>query len=232
MILKQRPELLLFDLDGTLAHTVPQLALAAQQVARALKVKVPSVQEVSHYVGNGVTMLLARTLSGRFDVDLKDVDVNLQQQARQLFNQFYSEGLSRNFEVYPGVREGLERFRQARLLNAVVTNKPEVFAKPLLGFMGLAPFLDFILGGEVLPVRKPDPAPLLYVCSKLGVDPEAALMVGDSVNDIKAGQNAGIATVAFTYGYNGGHDVREFGPDYVFDSFVGLTSLIESLPER
>ncbi len=229
MKLQHQPRLLIFDLDGTLAHTLPQLALAAQAVARALDIKVPDSRTVANFVGNGVTMLLARTIAGRMDVDLAQIPSDMQRQARELFNQFYTAGLSENFMVYPGVAEGLARFKELGLLCAVVTNKPESFARPLLGYMQLSCHLDFILGGEVLPVRKPDPEPLFYVCRQLGVDPACALMVGDSVNDIQAGQNAGMPTAAFTYGYNGGHDVREFAPDYVFDHFEQLTSLIESL---
>ncbi len=227
-----RPELLLFDLDGTLAHTVPQLALAAQETAQALNIKAPSLDEVAHFVGNGVMMLLTRTIVGRFEAQITDVDPKLLQQARKIFNERYLQGLPRNFTVYPGVKTGLEHFNALGLKCAVVTNKPQMFAKPLLELMGLSSYFAYILGGEVLPVRKPDPKPLLYVCEKLQVKPEHALMVGDSVNDIKAGQNAAIPTVAFSYGYNGGHDVREFNPDYAFDSFDELTTLIDSLPPR
>lgn len=231
-MLQFRPELLIFDLDGTLAHTLPQLAKAAQQVAREMGLKVPLDQEVANYVGNGVTMLLARTIAGRKDVTTADVPEELQKQARALFNKIYSAGLSRDFVVYPGVKDGLRHFKEIGLKCAVVTNKPEIFAKPLLGFMGLTPYFDFILGGEVLDKRKPDPAPLFYVCDKLQVSAAHSLMVGDSVNDIKAGQNAGMPTAAFTYGYNGGNDVRGFAPDCVFDKFAGLTACIDALPPR
>lgn len=230
--LSVRPSLIMFDLDGTLAHTLPQLALAAQQVAKALHIRVPTTEEVSTYVGNGVTMLLARTLAGRFDVTVNDVDSSLQKQARELFNRFYKEGLKENFAVYPHVTEGLQNFRDMGIKLAVVTNKPDMFARPLLGYMGLAPYFDLILGGEILDKRKPDPTPLYYVCDKLGVPYDRALMVGDSVNDIQAGHNAHIPVVAFTYGYNGGHDVRESNPAYVFDSFAQLTELIAGLPPQ
>ncbi len=230
MKLSCRPELMLFDLDGTLAHTVPQLALAAQQTARELQLTPPSLEAVAHFVGNGVMMLLTRTICGRFDVTLNDVDAALLARAREIFNQRYLAGLNANFSVYPGVKDGLEQFNRLGIKCAVVTNKPQMFATPLIRLMGLEPYFAYILGGEVLAVRKPDPAPLLYVCSKLQIAPEHALMVGDSVNDIQAGQRAGMATVAFSYGYNGGHDVREFKPDYALDAFAELTALIVNLP--
>jgi phosphoglycolate phosphatase len=80
-----------------------------------------------------------------------------------------------------------------------------------------------MLGGDSLPTKKPDPAPLLYVCDKLGVMPDKAVMIGDSKNDILAGQNAGMDTLALSYGYNYGQDIRDFQPTQAFDNFATLT---------
>ena len=104
-----------------------------------------------------------------------------------------------------------------------------MFAKPLIGYMGFNDFFDYVLGGEVIKERKPDPFPLLYICQKLNVNPQNAVMVGDSDNDVLAGQRADMVTVAFTYGYNGGKNVRNCHPDYVFDDFNAFTDLILSL---
>ena len=229
--LQKRPVLMLFDLDGTLAHTLPQLGLATKAVAARLQLKVPSDDDMANYVGNGVTMLLARTIASRFDVDINSLDPALMQQARTLFNEEYLKVLDRDFIIYDGVKEGLQVFKDKGIKLAVVTNKPETFAKPLLNYMGLTPYFDFILGGEVLKERKPDPTPLFYVCGTLDEKPSDCIMVGDSANDILAGQKAKMVTVAFTYGYNCHKDVRESDPDYVFDSFKSLNSLILSFKD-
>ncbi len=87
------------------------------------------------------------------------------------------------------------------------------------------------MGGDSLPVKKPDPAPLWYCCDHFGVERSRALMVGDSRYDILAAKNAAVSVTAFSYGYNGGMDLSTFEPDYLFDSFSELTKLITALPE-
>lgn len=230
MVLVNKPQAILFDLDGTLAHTLPQLSMAATKVAQEMGIEPPSLERMSNYVGNGVAMLLGRVILGRHDISLNDIKPEQLTKARELFTKYYSAGLSSNFALYDGVKEGIEYFHSLGIKLGVVTNKPHVFAQPLIKFMGLDPYMDYVLGGEVLEQRKPDPAPLLYVLDKLGVSPEHALMVGDSINDVKAGQNAQVPTVVFTYGYDGGYDVRTCcKADYLFERFDELTALIKKL---
>ncbi len=107
-------------------------------------------------------------------------------------------------------------------------NKPQVFARPLLGFMGLSPLFDFILGGEILQERKPDPRPLLYTAAHLYVDPALCVMVGDSDNDILGGINAKMPTAFIKGGYYHG-DITKVGPDYICESFSDFNHVIEGL---
>lgn len=233
MQLTKRPHAMLFDLDGTLAHTLPQLSVAACKVARHMQLPEPTPEQMATYVGNGVVMLLSRVLLGRHDVTVDQVPQDKLQEARALFNQFYSEGLSQDFEIYPHVVEGLALFKDLGIALGVVTNKPHIFAEPLLGYMELKPYFSAILGGEVLDKKKPDPTPLYHVLEQLKVAPEQAVMVGDSLNDVKAGENAHMPTIAFTYGYNGGYDLHtDCHPDYLFDNFQQLIDLILSLPDK
>ena len=233
MKLEFRPKAILFDLDGTLLHTLPQLSLAAIAVARDMGLEPPSVENMSHYVGNGLNMLLCRIILGRHDVRVEEVPEGQLNQARELFSRHYTRGLSTDFEVFEGVREGFEWFKAHGIKLGVVTNKPHVYAVPLLSYAGLTPYLGGILGGEVLKERKPAPEPLYHVLRELGVEPADALMVGDSISDVNAARAAGMPCVAFTYGYDGGFDLRTTcDPDYLFDSFGQLTELIKSLPER
>lgn len=196
--LTKLPKALLFDLDGTLANTIPQLAIAASKSAVAIGLNPPSVETTKGFVGNGVNMLLARVIAGRFDVELKDVDPSLLKRARDVFNVEYTKGLDKDYNLYEGVKEGLEYFKSRGIKLAVVTNKPQMFALPLLSYMGIKDYFDFILGGEVIPERKPDPTPLYYVLDKLQVSKDDAVMVGDSNNDIEAGNNAKMTTVFFS----------------------------------
>lgn len=226
--ISQCPKLIMFDLDGTLAHTLPQLTQAVCAVAQDLGFKVPSAEEVSCYVGNGMDLLLARAILGHKDITLAEVPAEQLAQARESFSRHYMAGLKENFEVYPGVLEGLQKFNRMGIKLAVVSNKPNKFVRPLMEYMGFWPYLDLAMGGEVLPKKKPDPMPLNYVLKRYGIEPHEAMMVGDSNNDIRAGKNAGVVTVALTYGYNGGQDLHEEHPDYLYDDFVSFAAQVEA----
>lgn len=230
--LKKLPELLLFDLDGTLAKTKEQIAYAAQATLKRFNYQIPSVDDVGRYIGNGINMMLVRSIFGRVDVTTDMLPEAKMTKIREAFNEEYLNGLNDNFALYDGVADGIKKFKDLGIKMAVVTNKAEMFARPLIGYMGFNDCFDFVLGGEVIKERKPDPFPLLYVCQKLNVDPHAAVMVGDSDNDVLAGQRADMVTVAFTYGYNSGKNVRNCHPDYVFDKFDDFTALILSLKNK
>ena len=226
--LTKLPKALLFDLDGTLANTIPQLAIAAFASAKAVGIEPPSVETTKSFVGNGVNLLLSRVIAGKFDVTTDDIVPSVLKKARETFNEVYLKGLDKDYNLYEGVEEGLKYFKEIGIKLAVVTNKPQIFAVPLLGYMGIAKYFDFILGGEVLEVRKPNPEPLYYVLDKLNVDKDSAVMVGDSDNDIIAGNNAKMSTVFFTYGYNR-KAISELNFDYKFDKFSELTDLMKKL---
>ena len=223
--LEHLPQLIMFDLDGTLAHTLPQLTLALCQMAQELDLHVPTPHEVGLYVGNGMDLLLARTILGRSDATVAEVDPALLAWARKSFVRHYGAGLEHNFELYPGVLAGLKAFHEAGIKLAVVSNKPDQFVQPLMEYMGLKPYIDLALGGGKF-AHKPDPEPLNYVLQHFKVKPEQALMVGDSNNDIRAGKNAGVPTVALTYGYNGGQDLRKEEPDFLFDNFKAFSACV------
>ena len=256
MKITKRPQGIIFDLDGTLADTLPQLALAARQACMEVGLRAPDTEQAKSYVGNGVTLLLSRAACGgkrvrehdapfdlehltqgaalpadgeqSHEVTPEDIDPSLLKKLRIEFNRFYSAGLHENFKLYPGVKEGLSFFKQQGIKLAVCTNKPQMFAVPLLRFMGIYDCFDFILGGEVLAQRKPDPAPVLYVCGRLGLYPQQCVMVGDSENDVFAGQRALMPSVFFTYGYFTG-DPATISPDHEFDDFRDFKNLISDL---
>ena len=108
----------------------------------------------------------------------------------------------------------------------MVTNKPIRFVPKILLSFGWQDIFSEVLGGDSLPSKKPDPAPLLHVCKALNVNPEQAVMIGDSRNDILAGQNANMDTLALSYGYNYGQDIRELNPTEAFDDFASLVTYL------
>ncbi len=105
---------------------------------------------------------------------------------------------------------------------AIVTNKPFAFVEPILEGLKLTGLFELILGGDSLTQKKPDPMPLLHVCTTLGVAVEACVMVGDSKNDILAANACSMQSLGVTYGYNYGEDINSYNPDVVVDDFADI----------
>jgi phosphoglycolate phosphatase len=133
--------------------------------------------------------------------------------------------------AYPNVDNGLKKLKAAGFQLALVTNKPIRFVPKILQFFGWHDIFSEVLGGDSLPTKKPDPAPLLQVCKALNINPAQAVMIGDSINDILAGQNANMDTLGLSYGYNYGQDIRELNPTEAFDDFSALVDyLLKAYP--
>jgi phosphoglycolate phosphatase len=214
------PRLVMFDLDGTLVDSVPDLAAAVDAALLQLGRAPAGVARVRDWVGNGAPVLVRRALAGQ--LDHSGVDEELGRQALALFMEAYAGGHELT-TVYPGVEATLGWLRERRVPLAVVTNKPERFVAPLLQEKGLGRF-DWIVGGDTLPQQKPDPAGLLHVMRLAGAAPEQSLFVGDSRNDVRAARAAGVRVAALRYGYNHGRPIEEEQPDLI------LADLRELLP--
>lgn len=125
------------------------------------------------------------------------------------------------------VKSTLETLKQKGYLLAVVTNKPTKHVQPVLQAFGIDHLFSELLGGQSLPAIKPHPAPLYYLCGKFGLYPKQVLFVGDSKNDILAAHTAGCAVVGLTYGYNYNIPIAESKPDWVFDDFAQILTILE-----
>lgn len=130
--------------------------------------------------------------------------------------------------VYPGVADGLAGLRAMGLRLAVVTNKPQKAAVELLARLGLASWIQVVVGGDTAVHRKPHPQPLLKACEELEVPPAEALMVGDSLTDVLAARAAGLAIVCVPYGYNEGADPRALPCDAFVESVGDLPALLNA----
>jgi phosphoglycolate phosphatase len=213
------PRLVMFDLDGTLLDSVPDLAAAIDKTLLLLGQPAAGVASVRDWVGNGARVLVRRALAG--DLNHEHVDEAYAQQALELFMQYYAEGHSLT-TVYPGVRSILDWLRKQQVELAIVTNKPERFVAPLLDEKGLGGYFRWIIGGDTLPQQKPDPAALLHVMQLAKVGAAQALFVGDSRNDVLAAKAAGVICVALSYGYNHGRPIADEGPARVLDNLSEL----------
>ncbi len=219
----KKPEMVLIDVDGTLVDSVPDLAWCADEMMKAIGHEPHGEAKVRDWVGNGVERLVRRSLIGRLDGEPDDALFN---QAYPIFLELYAENTCKRSILYPGVREGLEYMQSAGYKLGCVTNKDEQFTLPILRQLGIYDVFALIVSGDTLPVKKPDPGPLLYAAEKLGVAPENALMLGDSQSDIKAAHAAGFQIICMSYGYNHGEDVRTYNPDAVIDSMAQLPDYI------
>src|SRR5690554_2598984 len=186
------PQLVMFDLDGTLVDSVPDLAAAVDQMLMLRGRPPAGIERVRNWVGNGALVLVRRALAG--SIGHAAVDEAEAQAALADFMRAYSGDHSATF-VYPGVPALLNWLRARDIPLAVVTNKPERFVAPLLEEKGLGAF-DWIIGGDTLPQKKPDPAGLIQVMHEAGVAPQHSLFVGDSRNDVRAARAAGVKVVA------------------------------------
>lgn len=213
------PRLVMFDLDGTLVDSVPDLAAAVDKTLLMLGLPAAGIEQVRDWVGNGARVLVRRALAG--GLQHEHIDEARTEQALELFMQHYAENHALT-QVYPGVRPTLDWLREQRVELAIVTNKPERFVAPLLDEKGLGGYFRWIIGGDTLPQQKPDPAALLHVLQLARVDAAQALFVGDSRNDVLAAKAAGVPCVALSYGYNHGRPIAEENPARVLDNLSGL----------
>ena len=211
------------DLDGTLLHTAPDLAEAANRMLAEMQL--PAIDEalIQTYIGNGVAKLIKRVLMRDMDAE---PDAQLFARALPIYEQQYAGVVSLNSRPYSGVVEGLNILKQSGFRLACITNKAEKFTIPLLKDTGLYDYFELILSGDTLPKKKPDPLPLLYACEKFGVTPEQMLLIGDSLNDTQAARAAGSHVFCVPYGYNRGRNVTELDLDAVVDSLAHATELI------
>lgn len=218
-----QPKMILIDLDGTLVDSVPDLAFCVDAMMQRLGRPACGEAAVRNWVGNGVQRLVRRALTGELDGEPSDADYD---QAYPLFLECYRGNTSLRSTVYPGVREGLDFLTAAGYRLGCVTNKHSEFTEPLLRDFGLREHFSIVISGDSLPEKKPHPLPLLHAAEHFGVDPAEALMVGDSISDVRAARAAGFAIVCLSYGYNHGGDIRDAEPDAVIDSLLELKGLL------
>lgn len=211
--------LVVFDLDGTLIDSVPDLAAAVDAMLRELDMPAAGDAKVRDWVGNGSHKLVERALQ---DACSAMPEAMRLERAHERFLHHYAKAPMARTRVYPGVRDALAALRERGLTMALVTNKPQAFIGPILDALDLSGYFDLKLGGDALARKKPDPAPLLHAAAHFAVAPAQCLMVGDSRHDIEAGQRAGFRTLAVPYGYNHGEPVAASGPDAMVESLAEL----------
>ena len=213
----------MFDLDGTLLDTAPEIAEAANRMLAALGKPVLPQAQITSYIGEGVQTLIKRCLTGQRQVE---PDAELFARAQPLYHDFYVENVA-DSQPFAGVVSALQQLKTQGYRLACVTNKPEKFTQPLLQKAGLADFFELVVSGDTLPKKKPDPLPLLHTCQKLGALPTEAMMVGDSETDIQAAHAAGCFVVTVPYGYNQDRVIDAATVDATVQQLTEVVDLLE-----
>jgi phosphoglycolate phosphatase len=215
----------IFDLDGTLLDSVPDLAIALNRTLNKYNRSTFAENTIRQWVGNGARKLVERGLiageeSGGRRLSESDID-----SALECFLCFYRESFSTKSTLYPNVYATLNELKANGYSLALVSNKPVEFIPPILLKFSLDTFFPIALGGDSLSRKKPSPAPLIYVSEQLNVAPTQCVMVGDSKNDIMAAKAAGMKSVGLSYGYNYGESISNHNPDWVFDNFADVLTI-------
>ncbi len=223
-MLAVKPEMILIDVDGTLVDSVPDLAFCVDEMMRKIGREPWGETRVRDWVGNGVERLVRRALIGALDGEPTDEEF---EQAYPIFLDLYAENTSKRSLLYPGVREGLDYLKAAGYALGCVTNKAAQFTIPLLKDLGVYDDFSIVISGDTLEHKKPHPAPLLHAAEFFKVEPANALMVGDSISDVKAARAAGFTIACVPYGYNHGEDIRVASPDLVIENIAALRNALE-----
>lgn len=215
---------LLFDLDGTLADTAADLCETLNVVLEMHgRARVPN-ERVRHLVGGGARLLLDRGYSETGEpASAEMLDLSFDE-----FIDYYGRHIADHTKLWPGVRDQLDRLAERGALMAVCTNKVEGLSRKLLEMLGIEHYFPVVIGGDTLPVKKPNPEHLFEAIRLLGGERDHAVMVGDSETDIDAAKNAGLPSICVSFGYTR-IPVPELGADAVIDHFDEFPAALSRL---
>jgi phosphoglycolate phosphatase len=214
------PSAFLFDLDGTLADTLPDIAASTNHVRGQHGLPPLPLPAVRLLVGHGARALLAQALAERLPPE-GPARATALAAAFAAYCEHHDRACTEHAQVYPGVREHLAALTAQGHPLAVVTNKPRRFAVPIVQALGLARWLPVVVGGDDAAALKPDPAPLRLALERLGAAAATACMVGDGLPDLRAGKLLGVRTIACLYGYGDPAALRAEGADGYWTLFGG-----------
>lgn len=211
---------ILFDLDGTLIDTAPDMvAVLLEMMENEGRDPLP-YEMARSFVSNGS--------AGLVHLGFPDISENEHERLRLEFLDRYEQSVCVHSTVFAGLESLLDQFDDQRLPWGIVTNKPARMTKPLLSALGLSSRVACQISGDTIPERKPHPAPLLLACEQTGVAPARSVYIGDSSRDIEAGQAAGMFTVAAAYGYiPDDDDATAWNADQIAFDVQELTTMLQ-----
>lgn len=207
--LPDRIEGVLFDLDGTLLDSAPDLYATLVRQCAEEGVEAPAYATVRAVVSRGSRAILRSAFGDRGEAAIEALVPR--------YLSLYEQGMAEDTHAFDGIEALLAQLEQQGIRWGVVTNKPGFLTDPLLARIGWTSRAAAVVSGDTLPVKKPDPAPVFLACERAGIDPAHSLFVGDDRRDVLAGAAAGLYTVAVRWGYLDGGDPDDWQADAVID---------------
>lgn len=216
-------DLVMFDLDGTLVETAPEITDAVNDLLRDQQL--PEVPEhlIRTWIGHGTRELMLHAYAHATGLEEETVrrtgtlDILMPR-----FAEFYSVRTGQRSRLYPDVLDTLKALRAAQVRIAVVTNKEQRFTTTVLMVHGIRHYFDMVVAGDTLAAKKPDPLPVQYCLDALKVSPSRALFVGDSEIDVATARAAGVPVWAVPYGYNHGKPIALAAPDRIVPTIAAV----------
>lgn len=218
--LNKKLKAVLIDLDGTMFDTAPEIAIAMNQTLQALNFKTLSFNTIRQFIGKGVDNLVNQSLLA--SNEKRHIQKN---KALKLFNDFYKK-IAKQSKPYPDVESTLQFLQDKQIKLACVTNKPSSHTYLILEESDFEKFFDFIICGDEMKFKKPHQFSIDYVRKKFDVTEIETLMVGDSSNDIRAANNAGVSVATVPYGYQYEEPIENFPVSYALQQFSDLKHLV------
>jgi|TARA_B110000093_G_scaffold181435_1_gene225513 phosphoglycolate phosphatase len=217
-------KMMLFDLDGTLVDTAPDFRNSVNFMLDHYNEPPVTLEEIRDWVGYGGRELIRRTmLAKKIEFDDPKLDKML-----EIFLSHYTENIDDDSKLYPNVKETLVFLKDNQIKLSVCTNKHESLSNTLLEKLGVLHLFDYLVGAHTFEKRKPHPMPILKTLEYLNMNKDEAVMIGDSITDLRAAQGAEIPIVLVDYGYTDNKDIYNEA-DLVISNFSNLKELIGSL---
>jgi phosphoglycolate phosphatase len=218
-----QPTAIVWDLDGTLVDSAPDLASALNTVLDMRGFFTLAIDEVRKMIGNGVPKLVERGFNA---VGVRPDPVQLDELIA-MFVKEYKACATDNTRPYPGIVEALQEIHSMNIPMGVCSNKPEAFSRQILEGLDLSGYFNSVVGGDSTSARKPDPEPVLACLRGLVSEPASSLMIGDSIHDVHAAHAAGVVIGVVPWGYRSA-PVEELGADFVLNDLAALPELIRN----
>ncbi len=218
------PAAIIWDLDGTLIDSAPDLAQALNTLLHRHGQATLRENQVRTMIGNGVTKLVERGFAAAGE-HLKNEQ--LQESVAQ-FLRFYTAAATDRTRMYPGVRDTLQFFTDAGVQQGVCTNKPEAISKRILVDLSIADYFNIVVGGDTVAEKKPDPLPLQTCVTALKTKPGNSMLIGDSAVDVETAKALHMPVGIVTHGYSRS-PVATLGADFLIDDLSSLPTLISEL---